>query len=92
MENFEGMSKMIILTSCIVFYAYLIGIFIAWYSGNKYEYDQFLYRANGDYAFFYWTMMFCNGIVPHALWFKKNKKQPCYIIHNFFINKCWDVV
>ena len=71
MENFEGMSKMIILTSCIVFYAYLIEFFIAWYSGNKYEYDQFLYRANGDYAFFYWTMMFCNGIVPHALWFKK---------------------
>ena len=55
MENFEGMSKMIILTSCIVFYAYLIEFFIAWYSGNKYEYDQFLYRANGDYAFFYWT-------------------------------------
>ena len=33
MENFEGMSKMIILTSCIVFYAYLIEFFIAWYSG-----------------------------------------------------------
>ena len=64
MENFEGMSKMIILTSCIVFYAYLIEFFVAWYSGNKYEYDQFLYRATGDYAFFYWTMMFCNGIVP----------------------------
>ena len=71
MENFNGMSKMIILTSSIVFYAYLTEFFIAWYSGNKYEYDQFLYRANGDYALFYWIMMVCNGIVPHFLWWKK---------------------
>ena len=71
MDNFDGMSKMIILTSSIVFYAYLIEFFIAWYSGNKYEYDQFIYRAVGDYALFYWIMMFCNGIVPHLLWFKK---------------------
>ena len=78
MDNFDGMSKMIILTSSIVFYAYLIEFFIAWYSGNKYEYDQFIYRAVGDYALFYWIMMFCNGIVPHLLWFKK-------IRHNLMI-------
>ena len=66
---------MIILTSSIVFYAYLTEFFIAWYSYNKYEYDQFLYRATGDYALFYWTMMFCNGIVPHALWFKKIRQN-----------------
>ena len=75
MDNFDGMSKMIILTSSIVFYAYLIEFFIAWYSGNKYEYDQFIYRAVGDYALFYWIMMFCNGIVPHLLWFKKIRQN-----------------
>jgi biopolymer transport protein ExbB len=69
------MAKMIILTSSIVFYAYLTEFFIAWYSDNKYEYDQFLYRATGDYALFYWTMMFCNGIVPLVLWFKKIRQN-----------------
>jgi len=74
-DNFDCMAKMIILTSSIVFYAYLTEFFIAWYSDNKYEYDQFLYRATGDYALFYWTMMFCNGIVPLVLWFKKIRQN-----------------
>ena len=48
MDNFDGMSKMIILTSSIVFYAYLTEFFIAWYSDNKYEYDHYSSLSNRE--------------------------------------------
>lgn len=85
--NFEGMAKLIMLTSMIVTYAYGVEFFMAWYSGNPYEWGQFLYRATGDYAFFYWTMVFCNCVVPIVLWFKKVRTniQALFII-SIFIN------
>lgn len=85
--NFEGMAKLIILTSLIVTYAYGVEFFMAWYSGIPYEWDQFMYRATGDYAFFYWTMVFCNCVVPIALWFKSVRTNiPALFIVSIFIN------
>ena len=46
-ENFEGMAKLIMLTSGIIGYAYAAEFFMAWYSGNPNEWGQFVYRATG---------------------------------------------
>ena len=87
MENFEGMSKMIILTSCIVFYAYLIEFFIAWYSQVPEEGFVFLNRAVGPYAWAYWTMITCNVISPQLFWFKKIRTNiVALFILSIFIN------
>lgn len=85
--NFEGMAKMIIFTSLIVTYAYVVEVFMAWYSGNPYEWGQFTYRMKGDYALFYWIMIFCNSAVPLLLWFKKIRTNiKALFIISLFIN------
>src|SRR5690606_34126861 len=69
--HFESMAKLLIFVSAIVTYAYAVEFYIAFYSGNVFESDQFIYRATGDYAWAFWLMVFCNCIVPIFLWFKK---------------------
>lgn len=86
-DNFEGMAKLIMLTSAIVTYAYLTEFFMAWYSGNQFEMDQFMYRATGDYALFYWIMVVCNCVIPLSLWSKKIRTNiNALFIISIFIN------
>jgi molybdopterin-containing oxidoreductase family membrane subunit len=75
LDNYDGMAKLIILTSCIVSYAYAAEFFMAWYSGSPYEWGQFMYRVTGEYALFYWTMVICNCVVPISLWWEKVRKN-----------------
>jgi Ni/Fe-hydrogenase subunit HybB-like protein len=87
LDNFEGMAKLIILTSMIVTYAYVAEFLLAWYSGNPAEWGQFKYRATGDYALFYWIMIFCNSAVPLLLWFKGIRRNiKALFIISIFIN------
>ncbi|MFQ5788830.1 MAG: hydrogenase, partial [Thermodesulfobacteriota bacterium] len=87
LDNFEGMAKLIILTSLIVTYAYVVEFLLAWYSGMPAEWGQFVFRATGDYALFYWIMIFCNSAVPILLWFKKIRRNITVLfIISIFIN------
>jgi molybdopterin-containing oxidoreductase family membrane subunit len=70
MRHLENMAKIILATGSLVFYAYLMEFFIAWYSGNEYERFHFLNREFGPYWWAGWTMLTCNGIIPHIFWFK----------------------
>lgn len=69
--HLEALLKLTLLTSTIVFYAYAVEFFVAWYSGNPYEWAVFEKRAVGPYAFYFWTMVFCNCIFPLLFWSKK---------------------
>jgi molybdopterin-containing oxidoreductase family membrane subunit len=71
LRHFDNMSKIIILTSGIVGYAYAVEFFISWYGGNPYEGFAFINRAFGPYAWAYWIMVSCNVIVPQLLWIKR---------------------
>jgi molybdopterin-containing oxidoreductase family membrane subunit len=70
MRHLENMAKIILATGSLVFYAYLMEFFIAWYSGNEYERFHFLNREFGPYWWAGWTMLICNGVIPHLFWFK----------------------
>jgi len=70
-EHLEACIKLTLFTSTIVFYAYAIEFFVAWYSGNVYEWAIFEKRATGPYSFYFWTMVFCNCIFPLAFWSKR---------------------
>ncbi|MEO6054928.1 MAG: NrfD/PsrC family molybdoenzyme membrane anchor subunit [Chthoniobacterales bacterium] len=71
MQHVDKMCKVILLTGSIVGYAYLMELFMAWYSGNIYEKFAFWNRAFGAHSWwFYWSMMFCNVLAPQAFWFK----------------------
>ncbi|MEM5786794.1 MAG: NrfD/PsrC family molybdoenzyme membrane anchor subunit [Syntrophobacteraceae bacterium] len=71
MKVLEDIAKTIILTGLIVGYAYVIEPFIAWYSGNLFELDQFVWRAVGEYWWQFWAMVILNTAVPLVFFAKK---------------------
>lgn len=72
MRHLENMGKVMLATGLIVFYGYIMEVFFGWYSANKYEqYMTFQNRMFGPYKWSYWSLIFCNGIVPQVLWWRK---------------------
>ena len=71
MRHFDNMAKIILVTSTMVGYAYLMEFYIAWYGQNPYEQFHFLNREFGPWRFAGWIMFSCNAILPQVLWFKK---------------------
>jgi molybdopterin-containing oxidoreductase family membrane subunit len=74
-EHLESAIKLTLLTSTIVFYAYAVEFFVAWYSGNPYEWAIFEKRAIGPYAFYFWTMVLCNCVFPMIWWSKQMRRN-----------------
>lgn len=74
-DHLEACIKLTLLTSTIVFYAYAIEFFVAWYSGNPHEWNIFEGRAVGAYSFYFWVMTFCNCIFPLLFWSKKIRRH-----------------
>ncbi|MGD1977772.1 MAG: polysulfide reductase NrfD [Akkermansiaceae bacterium] len=75
MKHIDNMAKIILLTGTIVGYAYLMELFIAFYSGAKYEGAAFTYRATGPYWWAYAAMMGLNVISPQIFWFKSMREN-----------------
>jgi len=71
LKDLESVAKTTILTGLIVGYSYIIEYFIAWYSGNIFEKQTFLFRAIGHYGPQFWLMVFCNSVAPLFFFFKK---------------------
>src|SRR4029077_4674301 len=71
MKHITFMAKIMLATGLIVFYGYLMEAFFGWYSANKYERFVIWDRMTGNYALFYWLLIFCNGLSPQILWFKR---------------------
>ena len=86
-RHFDAMGKLILVTSMIVFYAYLTEYFIAWYSVEVPERAAFWWRAFGDYWWATWIMLTCNGIIPLMLWSRKVRTSiPAMFVITIFIN------
>ncbi|QQL44639.1 NrfD/PsrC family molybdoenzyme membrane anchor subunit [Sulfuriroseicoccus oceanibius] len=79
MKHIDNMAKIIAFTGCLVGYAYLMELFIAWYGQNKFEWAAFAKRIGADedspYAWSYFVMMFCNVVSPQFFWFEKCRKN-----------------
>lgn len=70
-RHLDYMAKVMLATGLIVFYGYLMELFFAYYSGNLYEQFMMYNRIFGPYWWAYWVLIFCNGLTPQLLWFKK---------------------
>ncbi len=78
-KHIDNMAKIILLTGTIVGYAYIMELFISYYSGNQFETDAFHLRIlSGPYTWAYYCMFFCNVIAPQVFWFK-------YCRHNLWV-------
>ena len=70
MKHIDNMAKIILLTGTIVGYAYLMELFVAFYSGAKYEMEAFKYRITGPFNWAYFWMMGLNVLSPQIFWFR----------------------
>ena len=70
MKHIDNMAKIILLTGTIVGYAYLMELFVAFYSGGIYEMAAFKFRIAGPYWWAYAAMMSCNVLSPQLFWIR----------------------
>jgi Ni/Fe-hydrogenase subunit HybB-like protein len=75
-RHLENMGKVMLATGLIVFYGYVMELFFAWYSANTYERFMAFNRVYGPYHLYWYALVFCNGLTPQLLWFKKIRTSP----------------
>ena len=70
-RHLDNLAKLLLVTSMILTYSYILEFFMAWYSGDEYEVQQFFEaRLHGPGAPVFYTMIACNSIVPLIFWSK----------------------
>lgn len=80
-KHIDVMCKFILATGTLVGYAYCMELFIAWFSGNPYEWQTFKNRAfTGDYTWAYWVMMTCNLFIPQVFWIRWCRQTPWFVL------------
>jgi Ni/Fe-hydrogenase subunit HybB-like protein len=87
MKHITFMAKIMLATGLIVFYGYIMEAFFGWYSANKYERFVIWDRMTGNYAVLYWLLIFCNGLAPQILWFKRVRNNiPMVFISSIIVS------
>jgi len=85
--HFDNLAKLTLLTGSILFYAYAMEYFIAWYSGNPFEQETFWRRAFGPMWWAGWTMIICNAFVSQLFWFRKIRTNlTALFVISIFVN------
>ena len=86
-HHFENLSKLMLTTSLIVGYAYLVEFFVAWYSGSPFEQGTFYDRMFGQYWVYSWVMFTCNTVLPLLLFVKAVRTSlTALFILSIFVN------
>jgi Ni/Fe-hydrogenase subunit HybB-like protein len=76
-QHLNCLGLMLLVTGSIVLYSYATEAYAAFLSGEIYErYTQFVYRMRGAGAWFYWVIVFCNGIQVQILWWRRARTTP----------------
>jgi len=76
LKHFNAMALLLLATGMIVSYGYVMETFIAWYSGNTFEWTLVKTRAYGPYAPVFWLTILCNVVVIQLLWSRKIRSSP----------------
>ncbi len=71
----DKISQVVLLTSMIVGYSYLVVYFLAWYGPSEAERTVMLSRYFGHYGWAAWIMAICNMVLPMALWFRRVRRN-----------------
>ena len=86
-DHFEKLAKVLLFTSLIVTYSYIVEFALAFYSGNLFEESAFMYRLTGDYRYFYWLMLFCNSLLPLLVFVRKLRRSIVFLfVLSIFVN------
>jgi Ni/Fe-hydrogenase subunit HybB-like protein len=87
MKHLDNMAKILLATSLIVAYGYLVEAFMAFYSGNIYERYMIWNRLGGPYKHMYWALILSNVIAPQMLWFRRVRRNiPALFLMAMIVN------
>ncbi|HEY3131239.1 MAG TPA: NrfD/PsrC family molybdoenzyme membrane anchor subunit [Acidobacteriota bacterium] len=75
MRHIVNMAKVMLATGLIVAYGYMMEVFMAWYSGDTFEWAMTKNRMFGPYGPWYWALIVCNILTPQMLWIKKIRER-----------------
>lgn len=74
-RHLDNMGKIMLATGLIVAYGYAMELFMAWRTGNKYEWYMTINRMRGPYWTMYWTLILANVVIPQLLWMKRIRRS-----------------
>ncbi|OGR46902.1 MAG: hydrogenase [Elusimicrobia bacterium GWA2_66_18] len=75
MYHLEVMNKVILGTSCLMGYAYMMEGFTAWYSQNQFIHHAFKQYLWGAYGWAGWTVLVCNVLIPQLFWSSRLRRS-----------------
>jgi len=79
-DHLDMLARIVLLTSLIVTYSYILEFVLALRGGPSAERRTLLYRAAGDYAPLFWTMIACNSAAPLLLFFRRVRFTPAALL------------
>ena len=79
MRHLHNMAKVMIATSWIVAYGYIMEIFMAWYSAAPPEVYLVTNRMTGPYAPLYWALWITNIVSAQFLWSKSIRSNTLWL-------------
>jgi molybdopterin-containing oxidoreductase family membrane subunit len=86
-KHLDVMAKVMLTTGLIVGYGYMSEIFLAWYSGDTFEWTMMKNRFYGPYAVIFWLLMFCNIVQIQALWSRTVRRNVyALFVVSMFVN------
>ncbi|GEP09051.1 NrfD/PsrC family molybdoenzyme membrane anchor subunit [Methylobacterium gnaphalii] len=68
--HFDAMAKVMLFASIVMTFSYATEWFMAWYGGEHADRTVIGYFFTGDYRWLYFSLLFCNCLVPQLLWFR----------------------
>lgn len=81
-DHLDVMGKLVLATSLITSFGYLSEQTLSRYAGDTVELYTYNFRllGFGQYAWFTWTLFFCNAIAPQILWFKRLRRKESVLV------------
>ena len=78
-RHIDNMAKVMLATGLIVFYGYITESFFGFYAASEFEGYMMKNRMTGPYAFEYWMLIVCNGLIPQLLWMRRIRLNTLYL-------------
>jgi molybdopterin-containing oxidoreductase family membrane subunit len=75
-RHLARMATLMLVTGLIVAYSYLVEVFNAYYSADRYEIAMIVIRYTGPYAPVSWSVILCNVVIPQTLWLRSVRESP----------------
>lgn len=79
-RHLDVLCKLLLMSSLLLTYAYLMDAFTTFYGGDRAEKIMFMTRVTGIYVPVYWGAFVCNCLLPQVFWVKRLRTYTPVII------------